>query len=48
MDENQEYIDNSNYTHYVGVKFVNGAKAYFFGINNLDLNIDSAKFIFVP
>ena len=39
MDENQEYIDNSNYTHYVGVKFVNGAKAYFFGINNLELNI---------
>ena len=39
MDENQEFIDNSNYTHYVGVKFVNGAKAYFFGINNLDLNI---------
>ena len=39
MDENKEYIDNSVYTHYVGVKFAAGAKAYFFGINNFDLNI---------
>ena len=38
MDENQNNIDNSVYSHYVGVKFTNGAKAYFFGINNLELN----------
>ena len=39
MDENQNVIDNSQYSHYVGVKFFTGAKAYFFGINNLDLKI---------
>ena len=39
MDEHQEVIDNSQYTHYVGVKFAAGAKAYFFGIKNFELNI---------
>ena len=39
INENQPEIDNSIYTHYVGVKFSNGAKAYFFGINNLEVNL---------
>ena len=39
INENQPEIDNSTYTHYVGVKFSNGAKAYFFGINNLEVNL---------
>ena len=39
MEKEEIVIDNSNYTHYVGVKFNLGAKAYFFGINNIELNI---------
>ena len=39
MEENQNNIDNSVYTHYVGVKFTLGTKAYFFGITNLDLKL---------
>ena len=39
MEKEEIVIDNSNYTHYVGVKFNLGAKAYFFGINNIGLNI---------
>ena len=40
MDNNENnYIDNSQYTHYVGIKFTLGAKAYFFGINNLNLDL---------
>ena len=38
MEENQ-IIDNSVYSHYVGVKFNLGAKAYFFGIKDMELNI---------
>lgn len=38
MEENQ-IIDNSVYSHYVGVKFNLGAKAYFFGIKDMKLNI---------
>lgn len=29
--------ENNNFTHYAGVKFSNGAKAYFFGVNNMEL-----------
>ena len=39
MDEYQANNENNNYTHYVGVKFNVGAKAYFFGINNLKLEL---------
>lgn len=39
INENQPEIDNSKYTHYVGIKFANGAKAYFFGINNLEVKL---------
>ena len=39
MDEKEQVIDNSVYSHYVGVKFALGAKAYFFGIKNIPLNI---------
>ena len=38
MEENQ-IIDNSVYSHYVGVKFNLGVKAYFFGIKDMELNI---------
>lgn len=38
MEENQ-IIDNGVYSHYVGVKFNLGAKAYFFGIKDMELNI---------
>ena len=38
MEENQ-IIDNSVYSHYVGVKFDLGVKAYFFGIKDMELNI---------
>ena len=39
MEENQNIIDNSAYSHYVGVRFLNGAKAYFFGFKDLDLKL---------
>lgn len=40
MDERQNNIsDNNMFSHYVGVKFPLGAKAYFFGIKDLLLNI---------
>lgn len=38
-EEREVVIDNSVYSHYVGVKFVNGAKAYFFGIKDLNLDV---------
>ena len=31
---NERPIDNSIYTHFVGVKFSNAPRAYFFGVNN--------------
>ena len=37
MDDRNEFIDNSVYTHYVGIKFNNGARAYFFGINHFEV-----------
>lgn len=39
MDENQNNYDNSMFSHYVGVKFAAGAKAYFFGIKGLDIKL---------
>ena len=41
MPENnqQVVIDNSKYTHFVGIKFFSTPRAYFFGINNLDLKL---------
>ena len=39
VEEYQATNENASYTHYVGVKFENGAKAYFFGINNLKVEI---------
>ena len=35
----QEEVKN-NYTHFVGVKFLNTPRAYFFGIKDLDLKLD--------
>ena len=35
---NEQPIDNSKYTHFVGVKFSNTPRAYFFGID--DCNLD--------
>jgi len=35
LDEN---IDNSVYSHYVGVKFHSSARAYFFGVKDLQVN----------
>ena len=35
----QEEIKN-DYTHFVGVKFSNTPRAYFFGIKNLELKLD--------
>lgn len=34
-----EVIDNSRYTHYVGIKFSAAARAYFFGFKDLGLKI---------
>ena len=36
---NQPPIDNSIYTHFVGVKFSNAPRAYYFGIKDLQVNI---------
>ena len=36
---NQPPIDNSIYTHFVGVKFFNTPRAYYFGVKNLELNV---------
>ena len=35
---NQPPIDNSVYTHFVGVKFSNAPRAYYFGVKDLQLN----------
>ncbi len=39
MEENKNQFDNNQFTHYVGVKFPLGAKAYFFGINKLAIKL---------
>ena len=39
VEEYQNTNENSQFTHYVGVKFINGAKAYFFGVKDLPLQI---------
>lgn len=39
MNEEQPIIDNSVYSHYCGIKFVNGAKAYFFGLKNITVKL---------
>ena len=36
MEEYQLENENKNYTHYVGVKFTNSNKAYFFGVKNIE------------
>lgn len=38
-NQNQTPIDNSIFTHYVGVKFINGSRTYYFGVSNLELKI---------
>ncbi|MCR5506082.1 MAG: stage 0 sporulation protein [Bacilli bacterium] len=38
-NNNQPPIDNSIYTHFVGVKFSNAPRAYFFGVKNMPLNL---------
>ena len=38
-EEKEVVIDNSVYSHYVGIKFRNGAKAYFFGLKNLSVDV---------
>ena len=37
LDKIDETIDNSVYSHYVGVKFHSSARAYFFGVKDLQL-----------
>ena len=37
--ERQEEIQN-DYTHFVGVKFLNTPRAYFFGVKDIDLKLD--------
>lgn len=38
MENNEEVkIDNSQYSHYVGVKFAHSSRAYFFGYKDLDI-----------
>ena len=39
MEENLNINENKNYSHYVGVKFSVGAKAYFFGTNNPNIKL---------
>ena len=36
----QPKIDNSVYSHYIGIKFTNSSRAYFFGYKDLDLEMD--------
>lgn len=38
-DRDEEYIDNSVYDQYVGVKFFSTPRAYFFGLSDLKLKI---------
>ena len=38
-NNNQPPIDNSIYTHFVGIRFFNTPRAYFFGVKNLELHI---------
>ena len=42
MEENEVVINNpqEEFSHYVGIKFLNGAKAYFFGTNNPLLKLE--------
>lgn len=39
VDENTEYT-NDNFTHFVGVKFHHGLRSYFFGLKDIELNLD--------
>lgn len=36
----QPKIDNSVYSHYIGIKFTNSSRAYFFGYKDFDLQLD--------
>ena len=38
-EEQQTLVDNE-YTHFVGVKFLNTPRAYFFGVKGIELNLD--------
>ena len=38
-NNNQPVIDNSIYTHFVGVRFANAPRAYFFGVKDLSLKL---------
>ena len=40
MNEREEVkIDNSNYSHFIGVSFANNKRAYYFGYKDMDLNL---------
>ena len=43
---NERPIDNSIYTHFVGVKFSNAPRAYFFGVNN-DIKVNQGDKVVV-
>ena len=39
-ENNEEIIDNSIYKSFVGVKFFNTPRAYFFGVKDIELQLD--------
>ena len=40
-DTNNEQVEQKNeYTHFVGVKFVNATRAYFFGVKDIELQLE--------
>ena len=39
-DINEEQVESKNeYTHFVGVKFLNTPRAYFFGVKDIELAV---------
>ena len=42
---NEEIIDNSQYSSFVGIKFANAPRAYFFGLNDLKLKLEDSVIV---
>lgn len=40
VNTNTEVVETNKFTHFVGVKFLNGSRAYFFGVKDLTLNLE--------
>lgn len=40
MENNQLPNNNSSFTHFVGIRFPNGVRSYFFGVKNADFKVD--------